>query len=89
VLRRVEAARPQLEAYETLCQELGRSPASVALAWLLSNPVVRAPIVGVRTTRQLEDVVSSLEIALDADVLARLDAIFPGPGGPAPEAYAW
>jgi aryl-alcohol dehydrogenase-like predicted oxidoreductase len=87
--RRVEAARPQLKAYETFCEDLGRSPASVALAWLLANPVVRAPIAGVRTTGQLEDVLASLEIALDADMLAHLDAIFPGPGGPAPEAYAW
>jgi hypothetical protein len=31
----------------------------------------------------------ALEIALDADVLAQLDTIFPGPGGAAPEAYAW
>jgi hypothetical protein len=28
-------------------------------------------------------------VTLDADALARLDEIFPGPGGPAPEAYAW
>jgi hypothetical protein len=30
-----------------------------------------------------------LEVQLDGDVLKMLDEIFPGPGGPAPEAYAW
>ena len=31
----------------------------------------------------------ALEISLDTQILGRLDEIFPGPGGPAPEAYAW
>jgi hypothetical protein len=31
----------------------------------------------------------ALEIALDEETMRRLDEIFPGPGGPAPEAYAW
>jgi hypothetical protein len=31
----------------------------------------------------------ALDIELERDVLRRLDKIFPGPGGPAPEAYAW
>jgi aryl-alcohol dehydrogenase-like predicted oxidoreductase len=38
---------------------------------------------------QLEDAVRAAEIVLGADVLRRLDDIFPGPGGEAPEAYAW
>ena len=66
-----------------------RSPATVALAWLLHNPVVTAPIIGPRTVEQLENAVRATEIVLDADVLKRLDEIFPGPGGEAPEAYAW
>jgi aryl-alcohol dehydrogenase-like predicted oxidoreductase len=37
---------------------------------------------------QMEGALRSLDITLDAEVLARLDKIFPGPG-PAPEAYAW
>ena len=42
--------RPQVEAYEKFCAELGEPPAEVALAWLLANPVVTAPIVGPRST---------------------------------------
>jgi aryl-alcohol dehydrogenase-like predicted oxidoreductase len=81
--------REQLEAYERLCRELGEEPANVALAWLLANPVVTAPIVGPRTVAQLESAVRALEIKLTPEVLGRLDAIFPGPGNQAPEAYAW
>jgi aryl-alcohol dehydrogenase-like predicted oxidoreductase len=87
--RRVEENRLELEAYEKFCADLGESPADVALAWLLANPVVTAPIIGPRTTEQLDGSMRATEIELADESLARLDAIFPGPGGPAPEAYAW
>lgn len=85
----VAERRAQLEAYEALCQELGEKPADVALAWLLHNPDVTAPIVGPRTPDQLEGGMRAMEIELSDDLLARLDEIWPGPGGEAPEAYAW
>jgi aryl-alcohol dehydrogenase-like predicted oxidoreductase len=87
--KRIEAKRPQLERYEALCRELGEEPATVALAWLLHNPVVTAPIIGPRTMEQLESAVRATEITLDEATLASLDEIFPGPGGEAPNAYAW
>jgi aryl-alcohol dehydrogenase-like predicted oxidoreductase len=85
----IEKQRDQLEAYEGLCQDLGEPPAGVALAWLLKNPAVTAPIIGPRTMEQLDSSLNALEIQLSEDTLARLDEIFPGPGGEAPEAYAW
>lgn len=85
----VEKHRAQLESYEGLCRELGHHPASVALAWLLRDPVVTAPIVGPRTVEQLEESARALDVTLSAEVLARLEQIWPGPGGQAPEAYAW
>jgi NDP-hexose 2,3-enoyl reductase len=81
--------RPQVEAYEALCAEIGEDPAEVGLAWLLHQPAVTAPIVGPSSLSQLDGALHALEITLDSDVLERLDKIFPGPGGPAPEAYAW
>ena len=81
--------RPQLKDYEALCRELGEEPALVALAWLLNNPDVTAPIVGPRTLGQLEASLRALEIDLDEEAIGRLDEIWPGPGGQAPEAYAW
>jgi len=89
VQERLEKARPQVEAYEALCAELGHPPAEVALAWVLSNDAITAPIVGPRTLEQLLSAQRAVELSLDAETLKRLDAIFPGPGGAAPEAYAW
>jgi aryl-alcohol dehydrogenase-like predicted oxidoreductase len=86
---RVEKHRPQIEAYEKLCAELGAPPAEVALAWLLENPAVTAPIIGPRTKEQLESAIRAVELDLDDATLKKLDGIFPGPGGAAPEAYAW
>ena len=85
----IEKHRPQIEAYENLCKDMGENPADVALAWLLHNPVVTAPIIGPRTMEQLNGSTRALEIKLSDDVLTKLDEIWPGPGGPAPEAYAW
>jgi NDP-hexose C3-ketoreductase / dTDP-4-oxo-2-deoxy-alpha-D-pentos-2-ene 2,3-reductase len=68
---------------------LGARPADVALAWLLHQPAVTAPIIGPRTEEQLEGSFRAFEVHLDEEVLRKLDEIFPGPGGPAPEAYAW
>lgn len=84
-----ETQRAQLEAYGKLCAELGESESNVALAWLLANPAVTAPIIGPRTLAQFEDTLRAVEIELSSEALAKLDEIFPGPGGEAPEAYAW
>ncbi|NQU29935.1 MAG: aldo/keto reductase, partial [Anaerolineae bacterium] len=87
--KKVEEKRDQLEKYESLCKEIGLPPGEVALAWLISNPVVTAPIIGPRTIEQLESAVRAASIELDDDTLKKLDEIFPGPGGEAPMAYAW
>lgn len=84
-----EKHRQKLQAYESLCDELNQEPANVALAWLLANPVVTAPIIGPRSVEQLDGALAALDIQITEDISNRLDAIFPGPGGAAPEAYAW
>ena len=87
--KQIEEHREQLEAYEAFCIELGHPPAIVALAWLLNNPVVTAPIIGPRTIEQLNESMAALELEFSNEELERLDEIWPGPGGEAPEAYAW
>lgn len=84
----LEAHRAQIEQYEDFADELGHEPGDVALAWLLAQPAVTAPIIGPRTREQLDAGLRALDVQLDADALARLDAIFPG-HRPAPEDYAW
>jgi len=89
VAERIEKIRPTLEKWEKLCEELGEQPADVALAWILQNPAVTAPIIGPRTMDQLTGSLRALEINLSDETMKRLDEIFPGPGNQAPEAYAW
>ena len=85
----IEKHRGQLEKYEALCKEIGEKPADVALAWLSHNPVVTAPIIGPRTVEQLAGSIKGLDLKISSEVLKKLDEIWPGPGGEAPEAYAW
>lgn len=85
----VEKHRTKLEAYENLAAELGEEPANLGLAWLLANPVVTAPIIGPRSVAQLDGALRALDIDITEEISKQLDGIFPGPGGVAPEAYAW
>lgn len=82
------AVAEQLEAYEAFCQKLGHSPAEVAQAWLLHQPVVSTIIAGARTKEHLESAVNALSVKLDAEMLAELDRLWPGPGL-APMSYSW
>jgi aryl-alcohol dehydrogenase-like predicted oxidoreductase len=59
----------------------------VALSWVLHQPGVTSAIIGPRTPDQLASCVTAASIHLDRWIIDRLDELFPGPGGPAPEAY--
>ncbi|WP_423923956.1 aldo/keto reductase [Frigoribacterium sp. 2-23] len=78
----------QLSEYEAFARELGHAPGELALAWLLHQPAVTAPITGPRTMEQWESAVRAVDIRLDDAALARLDEIFPG-HKTSPEDYAW
>jgi aryl-alcohol dehydrogenase-like predicted oxidoreductase len=78
----------QIKQWEAYCDELGNEPATVALAWLLHQPAVTAPIVGPGSLAHFDAALQALDLKLDDDALTRLDEIWPGPG-PAPESYAW
>ena len=84
----VQAKRAQIEAYEDFAAELGHEPGDVALAWLLHQPAVTAPIIGPRNQQHLDDAIRALDVHLDETTLTRLDEIFPG-YKTAPEHYAW
>ena len=87
--KQVEKKREQLEKWEALCDDLGEEPATVAIAWLMHNPVVTAPIIGPRTMEQFDGNLKALEVSLSEETLQKIDDIWPGPGGEAPVAYAW
>lgn len=79
----------QIGKFLDICSGIEQAPADVALAWVSQQPHINAPIIGPRTMAQLEGGVRALEITLDEQTMQGLDQLFPGPGGPAPEAYAW
>ncbi|KOY16942.1 aldo/keto reductase [Paenibacillus xylanivorans] len=89
IAERIESHQTQLEQFAALCRELGEPQDTIALAWVAANPAVTAPIIGPRTLEQFETALKCLDVTLDEAVLKRLDEIFPGPGGQAPNAYAW
>ena len=88
VQKQLEKNRDKIEAWESLCRELGEKPADVAIAWMLQNPAISAPIIGPRTQEQLEGQIRSLEITLTEETNNKLNEIFPGKKT-APEDYAW
>jgi aryl-alcohol dehydrogenase-like predicted oxidoreductase len=89
VSKEMEKYAVQISQYEEFCKEMGEIPANVALAWLLANPVVTAPIVGPRKMEQLTESLRAAEIKFSPEQMQKLDEIWPGPGGESPEAFAW
>jgi aryl-alcohol dehydrogenase-like predicted oxidoreductase len=61
------------ERVRAVANELGRAPAQVALAWLLSRPAVTAPIVGASKRKHLEDAIGALDLTLDMEQIALLE----------------
>jgi aryl-alcohol dehydrogenase-like predicted oxidoreductase len=78
----------QIVKWEALCDELGETPADVAIAWQLHQPAVTGPIVGPRTMAQLDGAVHAVDIKLGPETLEKINDIFPGKRT-APEDYAW
>ncbi|MCA9874924.1 MAG: aldo/keto reductase, partial [Anaerolineales bacterium] len=87
--RMVDAIFDVVEGLQPLADAKGITLAQFALAWTMHQPGITSPIIGPRTMEQLQGNLHALNIKLSAEDLARLDEIWPGPGGPAPEAYAW
>lgn len=64
-----------VEALRPLAKDAGLSLTRLAIAWVLANPVISAPIVGASRPEQLDDVLPAVETTLSADVLAKLDEL--------------
>jgi aryl-alcohol dehydrogenase-like predicted oxidoreductase len=70
--RAVERNFRVLDEAEAIAEARGATVPQVALAWLLAQPGVTAPIVGPRTLHQLEDLLPAADLRLDAGELERL-----------------
>jgi aryl-alcohol dehydrogenase-like predicted oxidoreductase len=63
-----------VDAVRDVATERGVSMAQVALAWLLSKPVVSAPIVGATRLSQLDEAIAAVGVQLSANEVARLES---------------
>jgi aryl-alcohol dehydrogenase-like predicted oxidoreductase len=81
--------RSSIEQLHQLARQVGRPVAEIAIAWVQSRPGVTSTIVGPRTIEQLRSALSASASPLGDDLADALEVLFPGPGGPAPEAYTW
>ena len=79
-----ESDRRTVDAVGEIARARGASRAQVALAWLLHQPAVTAPIVGVTRTEHLTDALAAVDLHLEPDELARLEGHY---APHAPEGY--
>ena len=63
-----------IDAVRGVAQARGIPPAQVALAWLLSKPVVAAPIIGATKLQHLDDAIAALDVQLSAEEIKQLEA---------------
>lgn len=69
-----DADGPVIDAVQRIAEDRGVPMAQVALAWVLRNPVVSAPVVGATKPNHLEDAVAALDIDLTDDEVAAIEA---------------
>lgn len=66
--------KPVVDNLEQIAKKLGYSMAQTSLAWMLSKPVITAPIVGTTSVKHIEEAVSALDIKLDDETVKALEA---------------
>ncbi|MBU2493787.1 MAG: aldo/keto reductase [Bacteroidetes bacterium] len=88
VINKYKINKEQIDKWEKFCGDINEDPANTALAWLIHQPTVDAPIIGPRTLIQLENSMRAVEIKFEKSQMDKLDIIFP-PAGQAPQYYAW
>ena len=64
-----------LDAVRGVAHEVDSTPAAVALAWLLAQPVITAPIIGANSVEQLRDSLAALEVRLSESQIAWLNEV--------------
>jgi aryl-alcohol dehydrogenase-like predicted oxidoreductase len=69
-----------VERVRAVADEVSATPAQVAIAWVLAQGENVIPIPGTKRVRYLEENVGAVDVELDADTVARLDAL-PAPAG--------
>jgi len=66
---------PLLQGYQAMAQEVGCTPAQLALAWLLHKDSKIIPIPGTQNIRHLEDNMAATQVVLSSEQMQRLEAL--------------
>ncbi len=69
----LDVDQPVVEVVQQVAEERGVPMAQIGIAWLLSKPVVSAPIVGATKPHHLADAVAAVDIVLSEDEISRLE----------------
>ena len=64
-----------VDAFQQLAREAGLKPATLAIAWVMRQPAVTAPIIGASRAEQLDDTMAAAGVKLEDDLAAKLDAL--------------
>jgi aryl-alcohol dehydrogenase-like predicted oxidoreductase len=64
-----------VEAFQEIAKTAGLKPATLAVAWVLTQPAVTAPILGASRPDQLDDTLAAIDVKLDDDLLHELDEL--------------
>jgi aryl-alcohol dehydrogenase (NADP+) len=62
-------------AFQQIANDAGLKPATLAVAWVMNNPAITAPIIGASRPDQLDDTLAAADVKLDAGVVSRLDEL--------------
>ena len=69
----IDSDKAIVDAVQAIAESRGVSMATIGLAWVLTNPVVAAPIVGATKEKHITDAVAALDVDLTVDELVRLE----------------
>ncbi|MCW5620051.1 MAG: aldo/keto reductase [Burkholderiales bacterium] len=64
-----------IEAFTRMAAEAGIAPTTLAVAWVLANPAITAPIIGASRPEQLAASIAAVDVQLDAALKAKLDEL--------------
>jgi 1-deoxyxylulose-5-phosphate synthase len=64
-----------VDAFQQIAKSAGLKPATLAVAWVLGQPAVTAPIIGASRPDQLDDTLAAVDVTLDDELLRELDEL--------------
>jgi aryl-alcohol dehydrogenase-like predicted oxidoreductase len=67
------------EKFTEYAQEHGVKPATLAVAWVMTNPTITAPIIGARNLNQLEDSLAAADFKMTDEMYAEISSLFRTP----------